>query len=89
MALNVKQVSVMAYANGFSIWSYKTKDCRLDIIDKGYFDSCNTIFENGDLIDVIISDKDNNFVDFIQVIVVKADTEKQTVEVKLLKGLEC
>lgn len=89
MALNVKQVSVMAYANGFTIWSYKTKDCRLDIIDKGYFDFCNKIFENGDLIDVIIYDKDENFKDFIQVVVVNVDRDKKTVEVKLLKGLEC
>ena len=87
MVLNTKQLAVMAYANGFTIWSYKTKDCKLDIIDKGYFDFCSNIFENGDLIDVIICDKDNNIVDFIQVIVVKADREKQTVEVKLLKGV--
>lgn len=87
MALNTKQIAVMAYANGFTIWSYKTKDCRLDIIDKGYFDICNNIFDNGDLIDVIIYDKDNNFVDFIEVVVVKTDREKQTVEVKLLKGV--
>ena len=87
MALNTKQLAVMAYANGFTIWSYKTKDFMLDIIDKGYFDSCSNIFENGDLIDVIICDKDNNFVDFIQVVVVKTDREKQTVEVKLLKGV--
>ena len=87
MALNTKQLSVMAYANGFTIWNYKTKDCRLDIIDKGYYDFCNNIFDNGDLIDVVIYDKDNNFVDFIGVVVVKADREKQTVEVKLLKGV--
>ena len=79
MVLNTKQLAVMAYANGFTIWSYKTKECKLDINDKGYFESCNKIFENGDLIDVIICDKDNNIVDFIQVIVVKADREKQTV----------
>lgn len=89
MALNVKQVSVMAYANGFTIWSYKTQDCRLDVIDKGYFNSCNTIFDNGDLINVIIYDKDNNFKDFIQVVVVKSDRTKKVVEIKLLKGLEC
>lgn len=89
MSLNVKEVSVMAYANGFTIWSYKTQDCRLDVIDKGYFNYINNILQNGDLINVIIYDKDNNFKDFIQVVVVKSDCTEKVVEIKLLKGLEC
>lgn len=46
MALNTKQLSVLAYANLFSVWYYKTKTG--EIIDNDYFEQCKNIFNEGD-----------------------------------------
>lgn len=36
MAFQNKNLSVIAYANGFTMWHYKTNDCLSDLMD-GYF----------------------------------------------------
>ena len=50
MSMNSKNLSVLAYANGFTLWHYKTADAKATVIGEGYFNSVANIFTVGDLI---------------------------------------
>ena len=50
MSMNSKNLSVLAYANGFTLWHYKTADAKTVVSASGYFNDVANIFNVGDLI---------------------------------------
>ncbi len=50
MAFLSKNLSVLAYANGFTLWHYKTEDAATDVDDLGYFDKAQEMLNVGDII---------------------------------------
>jgi hypothetical protein len=50
MAYSPKNLSALAYANGFTLWHYKTTDPALEVDTAGYFNSAVTMLRAGDFI---------------------------------------
>lgn len=50
MALNNKNFSVMAYANGFTLWNYTTEDALSTVIAANYFNEVAAFARKGDMI---------------------------------------
>ncbi|MGZ8409429.1 MAG: hypothetical protein ACXWVS_05825 [Hyphomicrobium sp.] len=50
MAYNAKNLSVLAYANGFTLWHYGTTDTAAVVDTAGYFDSAADMLRAGDMI---------------------------------------
>lgn len=50
MAFQAKNLSVLAYANGFTLWHYTTEDGAGDVDDAGYFDAAADVVRAGDMI---------------------------------------
>jgi hypothetical protein len=50
MAYAPKNLSALAYANGFTLWHYKTPDPALQVDTAGYFNSAATMLRAGDFI---------------------------------------
>ncbi len=50
MAIDSKNLSVLAYSNGFTLWHYKTTDTKTVVETSGYFDKVANIFNEGDMI---------------------------------------
>jgi hypothetical protein len=50
MAYNSKNLSVLAYANGFTLWHYGTTDTAVDVDTTGYFNSAADMLRVGDMI---------------------------------------
>ncbi len=52
MAFQTKDLSVLAYANGFTLWHYATADpaVALTKAGPGYFDPANAMLRAGDII---------------------------------------
>lgn len=50
MAFSSKNLSVLAYANGFTLWHYTTVDPATDVDTSGYFDDAANIVRVGDMI---------------------------------------
>ena len=48
MAFLARQLSVLAYANGFTLWHYRTS--ADDLLTPGYFDSAQELLREGDQI---------------------------------------
>lgn len=66
MAFQNKNLSVIAYANGFTLWHYaSTTETMTTISASGYFDSVKTLMNNGDI--VIINASDNTSIKKITV----------------------
>ena len=57
MAFQNKHLSVIAYANGFTLWHYAAAEKMDTISAAGYFDSVKTLMNVGDVI--IINGSDN------------------------------
>ncbi|MBD5400142.1 hypothetical protein HDR61_00100 [bacterium] len=57
MAFQNKNLSVIAYANGFTLWHYVSDEKIAAITTAGYFDSVKTLMNIGDVI--IINATDN------------------------------
>lgn len=53
MAFNSKNFSVMAYANGFTLWNYNTPDSAETISAEGYFNETSPFARKGDMILVV------------------------------------
>lgn len=49
MAFENKNLSVLAYANGFTLWHYKSNDAIETICNPGYFDRIRTIINHDDI----------------------------------------
>ena len=50
MAFQNKNLSVIAYANGFTLWHYKANETLATITASGYFSSVHTLMNTGDII---------------------------------------
>ncbi len=50
MAYQSKDLSVIAYANGFTLWHYTTADLAADVDTAGYFNNASDMLRVGDMI---------------------------------------
>lgn len=50
MAFNSKDLSVLAYANGFTLWHYTTQDIATDVDTSGYFNDAADMVRVGDMV---------------------------------------
>ncbi len=50
MAYLSKNLSVLAYANGFTLWHYATIDTAADVDTAGYFNNASDMVRVGDMI---------------------------------------
>lgn len=56
MAFQNKNLSVIAYANGFTLWHYAANETLANITTDGYFNSVKTLMNIGDVVIVNASD---------------------------------
>lgn len=81
MKFKNKNLSVIAYANGFTLWSYDDSELTLsEILEKDFFKDVWTLMAVGDMILVISKDCS------AQIAVTKID--KQSVETKPMSKVE-
>ena len=57
MAFQNKNLSVIAYANGFTLWHYAASETMTAITTSGYFNLVKTLMNTGDLVIINASDK--------------------------------
>jgi len=50
MAYDPNNLSALTYANGFTLWHYKTPDVAADVDDEGYFNPAAGMLRVGDFI---------------------------------------
>ena len=50
MAYSSRNLSVLAYANGFTLWHYGTTDKAVDVDTAGYFNPAADMLRVGDMI---------------------------------------
>ena len=50
MAYKSSSLSALTYANGFTLWHYRTPDLAADIDDAGYFSDASKMLRVGDFI---------------------------------------
>jgi len=50
MAFESKNLSVLAYSNGFTLWHYATVDTAADVDTNGYFNSAADMLRSGDMV---------------------------------------
>jgi outer membrane protein assembly factor BamA len=65
MAFQNKNLSVIAYANGFTLWHYAGSETLATISATGYFNSVKSLMNAGDV--VIINGSDNTAIKKINV----------------------
>lgn len=56
MAFQNKNLSVIAYANGFTLWHYAAAETMTAISASGYFSSVKTLMNTGDIVIINASD---------------------------------
>ncbi len=50
MAFQSKDLSVLAYANGFTLWHYTTEDTSAVVDSEGYFNAATDMVRVGDMV---------------------------------------
>jgi len=50
MAFEIKNLSVLAYANGFTLWHYTTPDAASAVDNSGYFNAAADMLHVGDMV---------------------------------------
>jgi hypothetical protein len=50
MAFQARNLSVLAYANGFTLWHYTTVDAAAVVDTAGYFDAAAEMLRVGDIV---------------------------------------
>lgn len=65
MAFQNKNLSVIAYANGFTLWHYAANETLATITTSGYFNNVKSLVNTGDII--IINGSDNTAINKITV----------------------
>jgi len=50
MAFQSRNLSVLAYANGFTLWHYTTPDAPGDVDTQGYFNGASEMLRAGDMV---------------------------------------
>jgi hypothetical protein len=60
MAYQSKNLSCIGYANGFSLWHYRTEDHRTEVFGAGYFNEASRMVRAGDflLLNAQVADKE-------------------------------
>jgi hypothetical protein len=57
MAFSIRNLSVLAYANGFTLWHYKSgSDHQASVGEAGFFDEAGDMLAAGDIMMVSASD---------------------------------
>lgn len=57
MSFETRNLSVLAYANGFTLWHYKASaDTQAEVAARGFFDDGATMLADGDMVLVSASD---------------------------------
>jgi hypothetical protein len=56
MAFQNKNLSVIAYANGFTLWHYSAAETLSTITANGYFNNVKTLMNIGDIVMINASD---------------------------------
>jgi hypothetical protein len=57
MAFSMRNLSVLAYANGFTLWHYKAAgEPQAAVTGAGFFDDAGDMFASGDIVMVSASD---------------------------------
>ncbi len=56
MSFQNKNLSVIAYANGFTLWHYSARETLSQISANGYFNGVKTLMNVGDIIIINASD---------------------------------
>lgn len=49
---NAAHLSAVGYANGFTLWHYRTEDSAVDLEEPGYFNDAHKMMRAGDFIAV-------------------------------------
>lgn len=75
MAFLARELSVLAYANGFTHWHYRTASD--DMLAPSYFDSAQEMLREGDLI--VANTAHGNVPGIINLVVTKVDDSSVTV----------
>ena len=50
MAYQPKNLSALGYANGFTLWHYRTSDIAAEVDNAGYFNAASRMLRVGDFI---------------------------------------
>ena len=50
MAFAIRNLSVLSYANGFTLWHYRTTDLAAEVDNAGYFNPASRMVRTGDFI---------------------------------------
>ena len=50
MAYDASNLSALTYANGFTLWHYRTPDSAIDVDTSGYFNEAASMLRVGDFI---------------------------------------
>lgn len=56
MAFQNKNLSVIAYANGFTLWHYSANETKATITAAGYFNNVKTLMNVGDIVIICATD---------------------------------
>ena len=51
-----RDLTVLAYADGYTLWHYVSDDSTRDIKHSGYFDEARELFRNNDRIEIFAED---------------------------------
>lgn len=57
MAFQNKNLSVIAYANGFTLWHYCADETLATVTASGYFNGVKNLMNSGDIVIIKASDK--------------------------------
>lgn len=79
-----QDLSVLAYANGYTLWHYKTNDCASEVLTFGYFNKAFDMLRKNDRIQTTVR-HDHDDADSFDLTVVRNDSQK--VEVKMIKAI--
>jgi len=71
MAFQSKDLSVLAYANGFTLWHYTTTDTAIIVDTAGYFNAAADMMRVGDM---VMSNVDTDGVPGSGIFLVNANT---------------
>ena len=50
MTYDARQMSALTYANGFTLWHYRTDDGFEEVVGEGYFDDAHNLVRDGDIV---------------------------------------
>ena len=56
MPFEPTDLTVLAYADGYTLWHYVTEDPADDVQQSGYFENARDVFRNNDRIEIFSSD---------------------------------